>query len=106
MIRRPPRSTLFPYTTLFRSFVKSLEIPRKIIIMVKAGEPVDMTIESLIPYLDKGDIIIDGGNSFFKDSERRYEHLKAQGLNFVGLGVSGGETGARFGPALDRKSVV
>ena len=81
-------------------FVKSLEIPRKIIIMVKAGEPVDMTIESLIPYLDKGDIIIDGGNSFFKDSERRYEHLKAQGLNFVGLGVSGGETGARFGPAL------
>src|SRR3712207_6330786 len=68
--------------------------------MVKAGEPVDMTIESLIPYLDKGDIIIDGGNSFFKDSERRYEHLKAQGLNFVGLGVSGGETGARFGPAL------
>ena len=81
-------------------FVGLLERPRKIIIMVKAGNPVDMTIESLIPYLDKGDIIIDGGNSFFRDSERRYRSLKDKGLNFVGLGVSGGETGARFGPAL------
>ena len=81
-------------------FVGLLERPRKIIIMVKAGNPVDMTIESLIPYLDKGDIIIDGGNSFFRDSERRYRSLKEKGLNFVGLGVSGGETGARFGPAL------
>ena len=81
-------------------FVGLLERPRKIIIMVKAGNPVDMTIESLIPYLDKGDIIIDGGNSFFRDSERRYRSLKEKGLNFVGPGVSGGETGARFGPAL------
>lgn len=81
-------------------FVGLLERPRKIIIMVKAGDPVDMTIDLLIPHLDKGDIVIDGGNSYFKDSERRYISLKKKGLNFVGLGVSGGETGARFGPAL------
>jgi len=81
-------------------FVKSLERPRKMILLVKAGEAVDWTIDQIKPFLDKGDIIIDGGNSFFADTERREKALKAEGLNFIGSGVSGGETGALWGPSL------
>jgi len=75
-------------------FVKALERPRKMILLVKAGDPVDWTIEQVKPFLEKGDIIIDGGNSYFKDTERREKALKAEGLNFIGSGVSGGEKGA------------
>src|SRR5437660_3847037 len=81
-------------------FVKALERPRKIILLVKAGDPVDWTVEQIKPYLDKGDIIIDGGNSYFMDTERREKQLKAKGLNFIGSGVSGGEKGALWGPSL------
>ena len=81
-------------------FVDSLERPRKIILLVKAGDPVDWTIDQLKPYLEAGDIIIDGGNSYFKDTERREKQLKAEGFNFVGSGVSGGEKGALWGPSL------
>ncbi|NLW15690.1 MAG: NADP-dependent phosphogluconate dehydrogenase [Erysipelothrix sp.] len=81
-------------------FVSSLEAPRKIIIMVKAGRPVDLVIESLIPLLDKGDIIMDGGNSFFEDTIRRHKEVSAQGLHYLGVGISGGEEGARFGPSI------
>ncbi|MCU0795875.1 MAG: decarboxylating NADP(+)-dependent phosphogluconate dehydrogenase [Akkermansiaceae bacterium] len=81
-------------------FVQSLATPRKIMIMVKAGGPVDAVIESLIPLLDKDDIIIDGGNSLFTDTERRDAWCSGLGLRFIGAGVSGGEEGARKGPSI------
>lgn len=81
-------------------FVKSLERPRKIILLVKAGDPVDWTVEQIKPYLDAGDIIIDGGNSYFKDTARREKALSEEGFHFIGSGVSGGEKGALLGPSL------
>jgi 6-phosphogluconate dehydrogenase len=83
-----------------QDFVNSLETPRKIILLVKAGKPVDDVIEQLKPFLGPGDIIIDGGNSFFQDTRRREKELKAEGFNFIGSGVSGGESGALWGPSL------
>ena len=81
-------------------FVQSLEIPRKIIMMIKAGTPVDEMITALTPHLDSNDIIIDAGNSHFLDTKRRYNELKAKQIRFVGMGVSGGEEGALKGPSL------
>src|SRR6266550_5688305 len=81
-------------------FVRSLEKPRKIILLVKAGDPVDWTIDLIKPFLDKGDIIIDGGNSHYTDTERREKALKAEGIYFIGSGTSGGEKGALWGPSL------
>jgi 6-phosphogluconate dehydrogenase len=81
-------------------FVKTLDRPRKILVMVKAGEPVDAVIAQLKPLLDEGDMIIDGGNSLFQDTERRTKDLESTGLGFVGMGVSGGEEGALNGPSL------
>ena len=83
-----------------KDFVESLATPRKIQIMVKAGGPVDAVIESLLPLIDKGDLIIDGGNSLFTDTQRRSEYLQEKGILFVGAGVSGGEEGALKGPAI------
>lgn len=80
--------------------IHSLEKPRKIMMMVKAGKPVDRTIDLLKPHLDEGDIVIDGGNSYFEDTRRRERELAAGGLRFFGMGVSGGETGALLGPSL------
>ncbi|MGD8455259.1 MAG: decarboxylating NADP(+)-dependent phosphogluconate dehydrogenase [Anaerolineales bacterium] len=80
--------------------VAALKKPRKIMLMVKAGAPVDATIETLVPLLDEGDIIIDGGNSHFPDSTRRMKMLAEKGILFVGTGVSGGEIGARHGPSI------
>ncbi len=81
-------------------FVDSLSNPKTIILMIEAGNPVDMVIEQLIPLLNSGDIIVDGGNSFFQDTIRREKYLQEKGINFVGMGVSGGEEGARKGPAI------
>ncbi|SDM26845.1 NADP-dependent phosphogluconate dehydrogenase [Sediminibacillus halophilus] len=81
-------------------FVASLEKPRKILLMVKAGAATDATIESLKPHLDDGDILIDGGNTFFKDTIRRNKELAESGLHFIGTGVSGGEEGALKGPSI------
>ncbi|MEM7725049.1 MAG: decarboxylating NADP(+)-dependent phosphogluconate dehydrogenase [Cyanobacteria bacterium P01_A01_bin.45] len=81
-------------------FVASLERPRKILVMVKAGRPVDAVIEQLKPLLDEGDIIIDGGNSLYEDTERRTRELEPEGFRFIGMGVSGGEEGALNGPSL------
>ncbi len=78
----------------------SLKKPRKVMIMVKAGKPVDDVIESLIPHLDKGDIIIDGGNSHFPDTTRRTQYVESKGLLYIGTGVSGGEEGALKGPSI------
>jgi 6-phosphogluconate dehydrogenase len=77
-----------------------LKSPRRVMIMVKAGDVVDKTIDQILPHLDKGDIIIDGGNSLFTDSNRRTKDLAAKGILFIGTGVSGGEEGARFGPSI------
>src|ERR1035437_1057861 len=77
-----------------------LKLPRRVMIMVKAGDVVDHAIDQVLPYLEKGDIIIDGGNSLFTDSNRRTKDLAAKGILFVGTGVSGGEEGARFGPSI------
>ena len=81
-------------------FVGSLKQPRRIMIMVKAGKPVDLVSEQLVPLLDRGDMIIDGGNSLWTDTIRREKSLAERGLRFIGSGVSGGEEGARFGPSL------
>jgi 6-phosphogluconate dehydrogenase len=87
-------------TYSIEEFVASLESPRKILIMVQAGPATDDTINQLIPHLEKGDIIIDGGNAYFPDTQRRNEELEAHGLRFVGTGVSGGEEGALKGPSI------
>lgn len=87
-------------TYSIQEFVNSLERPRKILIMVKAGAATDATIEQLIPYLDQGDILIDGGNAYYEDTIRRNKQLSELGFNFVGMGVSGGEEGALKGPSL------
>jgi 6-phosphogluconate dehydrogenase len=81
-------------------FIRKLKSPRRIMLLVQAGGPVDMWIERLVPLLDTGDIIIDGGNSHFPDSNRRAKELAAKGIRFVGSGVSGGEEGARYGPSI------
>ena len=83
-----------------QDFVASLKRPRKVIILVKAGAPTDAVIQSLLPFLEAGDIIIDGGNANWNDTIRREKDLAAKGFRFVGSGVSGGEEGARFGPSL------
>lgn len=81
-------------------FVQSLETPRRILIMVKAGKPTDDTINQLVPHLSQGDILIDGGNAYFPDTVRRNRELEAQGFRFIGTGVSGGEEGALKGPSI------
>lgn len=87
-------------TYSLEELVESLEKPRKVMMMVKAGSPVDDFIEKLIPLLDKGDVIIDGGNSHFPDTARRTEYVESKGLLYIGTGVSGGEEGALKGPSL------
>ena len=87
-------------TTDKGEFVSSLARPRKIMLLVPAGKPVDFVIADLKPLLDEGDIIIDGGNSFYTDTDRRFEELAKDGIHFFGSGVSGGAKGARTGPSI------
>ncbi|CAG9612202.1 6-phosphogluconate dehydrogenase, NADP(+)-dependent, decarboxylating [Bacillus rhizoplanae] len=87
-------------THMVEEFVNSLESPRKILLMVNAGEITDKAIDSLLPHLDKGDILIDGGNTYFGDTIRRNKRLAEEGINFIGAGVSGGEEGALKGPSI------
>ncbi|MGG4482751.1 NADP-dependent phosphogluconate dehydrogenase, partial [Paenibacillus illinoisensis] len=87
-------------TFSIEEFVASLESPRKILIMVQAGKATDATIEQLLPHLDEGDIIIDGGNAYFPDTQRRSKELEEKGIRFIGTGVSGGEEGALKGPSI------
>ena len=81
-------------------FIGALKSPRKAMIMVKAGEPVDAVIGEVVPLLEKGDVIIDGGNSLFTDTQRRFHDLEGKGIHYIGCGVSGGEEGALKGPSL------
>ncbi len=87
-------------TYSLEEFVSSLERPRRILVMVKAGKPVDLVIDQLKPLLDPDDMIIDGGNSLYQDTERRVQDLESTGLRFIGMGVSGGEEGALNGPSM------
>ncbi|EJR45104.1 6-phosphogluconate dehydrogenase, decarboxylating 2 [Bacillus cereus VD107] len=87
-------------THMVEEFVNSLESPRKILLMVNAGEITDKAIDSLLPHLDKGDILIDGGNTYFVDTMRRNKRLAEEGIDFIGAGVSGGEEGALKGPSI------
>jgi 6-phosphogluconate dehydrogenase len=87
-------------TKSLRELVAALERPRRIMMMIRAGQPVDMVLEELTPLLDQGDVVIDGGNSWFEDTRRREAKLRDKGLHFFGVGVSGGEEGARRGPSL------
>ncbi|CCP07680.1 NADP-dependent phosphogluconate dehydrogenase [Erwinia amylovora] len=99
VVAENPGKKLVPHYTI-EEFVSSLEKPRRILLMVQAGEATDKTIASLTPHLDKGDILIDGGNTFYKDTIRRNRELSEQGFNFIGTGVSGGEEGALKGPSI------
>jgi 6-phosphogluconate dehydrogenase len=83
-----------------KQFVESLSRPRRMLMMIKAGDPVDQMLKKLAPLLAPGDIVIDGGNSWFKDTQRREAEMRNVNLNFFGMGVSGGEEGARYGPSL------
>ena len=87
-------------TTDIATLVSKLKKPRKVLLMIKAGKPVDMVIEQLVPLLDKGDVILDGGNSLYHDTTRRTQYLKEKGIHFIGTGVSGGEEGALTGPSI------
>ena len=87
-------------TTNMKQFVASLTCPRKIMMLVPAGPVVDKLIEDLLKYVEQGDLIIDGGNSFFEDTDRRFTYLKKKKILFLGVGVSGGAKGARYGPSI------
>jgi 6-phosphogluconate dehydrogenase len=92
--------TIVKGTTKIEEMVASLKKPRKIMMLVPAGKPVDSVIENLLPHLEKDDILIDGGNSYFKDTLKRITYLQDKGIHFFGMGVSGGELGARLGPSM------
>jgi 6-phosphogluconate dehydrogenase len=94
------RSKAFGGHAEFKEFVAMLERPRRILLMIKAGDPVDQVIEQLLPLLEPGDILMDGGNSWFEDTRRREARLRETGLHYVGVGISGGEEGARHGPSM------
>jgi 6-phosphogluconate dehydrogenase len=99
VVARNPGKRLIPASEL-NDFVASIERPRRILLMIKAGAPVDATLESLLPLLEKDDVVIDGGNEFFGNTERRSREVEARNIRYVGMGVSGGEEGARHGPSL------
>ena len=94
-----PHPNLTPFFSL-PELVSALRRPRKIMVMIQAGAPVDAVIDQLIPLLEEGDFIMDGGNSYFGDTNRRAALLKEKGLHYLGVGISGGEEGARFGPSI------
>jgi 6-phosphogluconate dehydrogenase len=94
------RDRRFTAAATLEELVRALERPRRIMMMIKAGAPVDATLEKLAPLLDPGDVVVDGGNSWFQDTRRREAWARARNLQFVGVGVSGGEDGARHGPSL------
>lgn len=96
--QHPEKNLVATYSV--EEFVESLQTPRKILLMIKAGQPTDATIEALLPHLQAGDILIDGGNTYFEDTIRRNQFLADSGIHFIGCGISGGEEGARKGPSM------
>ena len=99
VMRDHPHENLTPFYDL-KSLTDALDRPRKVMLMIQAGKPVDAVIEQLVPLLEEGDMILDGGNSFFEDTRRRAALLAEKGIHYLGVGISGGEEGARFGPSI------
>ncbi len=99
LLQKVEGQALTPYYEI-EEFVQALEKPRKIFLMVTAGKAIDSVIQSVVPFLEEGDVIMDGGNSHYKDTERRYDELKALGIGYLGIGISGGEVGALTGPSI------
>ena len=99
VMRDHPHENLTPFYDL-KDMTDALARPRKVMLMIQAGKPVDAVIEQLVPLLEKGDMILDGGNSFFEDTRRRAALLAEKGIHYLGVGISGGEEGARFGPSV------
>lgn len=99
LVQKLDGQSIHPFYDI-ENFVQSLETPRKIFLMVTAGAPIDSVIQALLPYLEEGDVIMDGGNSHYEDTERRYQDLKARGIGYLGIGISGGEVGALTGPSI------
>ncbi|WP_053368037.1 decarboxylating NADP(+)-dependent phosphogluconate dehydrogenase [Bacillus sp. FJAT-27245] len=99
LVQKSSGKSISPYYEV-QDFVQSLKTPRKIFLMVTAGSPIDSVIQSLLPFLEAGDVIMDGGNSHFEDTARRYEELKPKGIGYLGIGISGGEVGALTGPSI------
>jgi len=100
LVREHGREGAFVATHGIEAFVAALEKPRAILVMVKAGKPVDDVIAEIVPHLERGDLLVDGGNSLFTDTARRAKDLAAEGIGFLGMGVSGGEVGALEGPSM------
>ncbi len=99
LIEKLEGQTIRPFYNI-EAFVQSLEKPRKVFLMVTAGRAIDEVIASLTPFLEEGDIIMDGGNSHYEDTERRYDELQGKGIRYLGIGISGGAEGARTGPSI------
>ena len=99
VMRDHPHENLTPFYDL-KSLTDALDRPRKVMLMIQAGKPVDAVIEQLVPLLEEGDMILDGGNSFFEDTRRRAALLAEKGIHYLGVGISGGEEGARFGSSI------
>lgn len=99
LISKKLTNNLMPFYNI-KDFINSIKKPRKILLMIQAGQATDVTIESILPFLNTHDILIDAGNSFYKDTIRRYHDLSKKGFNFIGMGISGGEDGALNGPSI------
>jgi 6-phosphogluconate dehydrogenase len=99
LLHRIENQSINPYYDV-QSFVQSLETPRKIFLMVTAGAAIDSVISTLVPFLEQGDMIMDGGNSHYEDTAQRYDDLKIKGIDYLGIGISGGEVGALNGPSI------
>ena len=100
VLRKEGENFIVDGSTSDEDFVSRLSRPRKIMLLVPAGQPVDSMIDRLLPFIDEGDLIIDGGNSHYNDTERRYDFLRRKNIHFLGTGVSGGSKGARLGPSI------
>lgn len=99
-LREEGKSSTVQVATNMKEFVESLETPRRVMMLVPAGRIVDAVIDEILPFLKAGDILVDGGNSHFTDTDKRIERLQPSGIHFTGMGVSGGEDGARLGPSM------
>lgn len=99
LVQKLDGQSIHPFYDI-QKFVQSLETPRKIFLMVTAGGPIDSVIQALLPFLEDGDVIMDGGNSHYEDTERRYQELKTKNIGYLGIGISGGEVGALTGPSI------